>query len=449
MKKIFAFVFLLATMTSFGQNDQRRKDSMFLFAPTAKGEPDGELVSRMMNGDGGRLISLDKKVELIIPPGALSSETTISIQPVINLARGGIGKTYRFEPSGIQFLKSVQLIFHYSDKETNGDSPQLLSISTQNEKGSWLRLEKIKVDTESKTVIGNTLHFSDFVVHWALVMWANSNGVKVGKKVDVQLYITPTNIDILDTKAEDRIKGHNEWFDYQLKNARNWSVNGIPDGNADVGKIVPPAVPGTSWQEMFAVVYEAPGKLPDQNPVEIAVEVKGVEMDGGFINVTRKCKVRVYDDCYEVTMIATQKGGSMKAWGGIMKYRDEGTFVLLLDKKEPELIRIFNRVEDVTYTNCPDRIILNPNTNTGIFHVEAPKQIKITPANPPGQPNRIVEIWFVPYPIEVTRFKYNCPPPPGSNIKGRAKGKIDLTTSPAGTPPPLMMLMGMPALPHY
>jgi len=141
-------------------------------------------------------------------------------------------------------------------------------------------------------------------------------------------------------------------------------------------------------------------------------------------------------------MVAILKGGSPAAWGGIVTYRDEGSFIVSLEKNKPAVINIKNKLEAVT-DNC-EKIILNPTTCTGILHVAGTKQIKVTPANPPGQPNPIVEIWFVQYPTELTRFQFICPPPPGTI--GSSKGKADFTS---GAPSGLLLFMGQPALPTY
>jgi hypothetical protein len=448
MKKRIAFVFWLIPLIIQGQPDQRIKDSLVLFAPTATGVPNSEPVSVMIGKEGGKLISADKKAELIIPPGALLSETMISIQPVTNMARTGIGKTYYFEPSGLQFKQPVQLIFHYTDKDTDEGSAQLLSVSTQDAKGSWLRLTKIKIDTVAKTITGNTTHFSGYVMSWSLVMWPHSNNVKVGKQIGVQCYLTPDNSSREEATDQQTLDAYHQWFDYQFQNPRNWSVNTIPNGDANVGEIIQPPIQATTWYDRFAVIYEAPPRIPDENPVTIEIEIKGVEMDGKFITAKRSVKLRVYDDCYQVEMIVTMKGGSRQAWGGNMTYKDDGSFVVSLDKKEPEILSIFNRSEIITYDNCPDRTILNPTTNSGMFHVGQTKQIKITPANLPDQPHRIIEILFEPFPIEVTRFTFNCPPPPGFK-GGRSKGTVDLATAGARGPAPLLLFMGRPAIPQY
>ena len=459
MKKIFPFLLLLISVIAQGQNNQRIKENeALLFAPTEKGKPDGVLVSQKIGKDGGTLISSDNKITLIIPEGALSSETLISIQPTTNFAKGSIGKSYELEPSGIQFQKPVTLVFSYTEKDMGGQSPKLMGVAWQNDKAEWKGLSKITLDTVLKTITADITHFSAWVLGWAIFLEPEKTRIKVSK--DMIVFLTQREVqDAPGGVTSEKIFKSD--FRYQI----NWSVNGIPDGNSSVGKIV---TVGTSLSR----VYQAPAQVPGNNPVEIKLEITDIKKPESGQNITiivgpkntvtwteqvwtiypntsRKCNVQVYDDEYEIKMIATLKGGTPKAWGGHMTYKDEGSFVVSLDKKVPELIRIFNRVEVVTYDNCPDRVILNPTTNTGVFHVRAAKQVKITPASPPAQPYRIVEIWFVPHPIEVTRFTYNCPPPPGSHIRGNAKGKIDLTTSVSNAPPPLMFLYGMPALPHY
>lgn len=411
MKKIIAISFLLISITVYGQEDRRKKDSIALFAPTGKGVPDGEPVTEKIGINGGRLISSDKKVEIIIPAGALPSETMISIQPVTNLSISGIGKTYRFEPSGLKFLVPAKLVFHYTDQDTADGSPQLMSVSTQDAKGSWLRLTNVKVDTELKTVTGTTMHFSEFAMSWAIVMWAHSNRVKVDNVVGVQLYVIPYNRSLDDASISEFIGAYKQWFGHPKVYPRIWSVNGILRGDGIVGKII-------DIKDEYDVIYKAPVKVPDSNPVEIQIEIKGVEFEGRFINVIRKCKVNVYDNVYEVKMESVMISGGKGQWGGIRTSRDEGWFYVSLDKKKPEILGIQNMLE-VMKDNCRN-VLLNPTTCTGLLHVAGAKEIKVTPANPPGQPYPIVEIWFVPFPVELSRVRFDCPPPgrSGSNATG-------------------------------
>jgi len=427
MKKIIAFSFLLFSVTAYSQDDRRKSDSIALFAPTGKGLPDGEPVNEKIGNNGGRIISSDKKVEIIIPAGALQKETTISIQPVTSLSPAAIGKTYRFEPSGLQFKVPAKLVFHYSDEDTADGSPQLMSVSTQDAKGSWLRLANVKVDAELKTVTGTIMHFSEYVNSWTIVMWAHRNKVKVDNEVGVELYLTPINRSLDDASLKDFIDAHKQWFGLQEQNPRIWSVNGILRGNSTVGKII-------DIKNEFNVIYKAPVKVPDWNPVDIQIEVKGIEFEGRLINVIRKCRVRVYDHLYKVNMISTWKGGTKASWGGVKTYSDEGSFIVNLDGKAPFLLDIKNNFETMT-DNCKN-VVLNPNSNTGLIHITQVQKISVTPPATPGG-DRIVEVLFEKRKVEFTKVKYNCPPPPGFR-GGSAQGNTSA-----------LVVVSVPAMPIY
>ena len=75
----------------------------------------------------------------------------------------GNGKAYQMEPSGINFQKPLQIIFYYTDNETEGSSPDLMGIAMQDEKGLWSSLKKTIIDTVSKTLKADIRHFSTYV----------------------------------------------------------------------------------------------------------------------------------------------------------------------------------------------------------------------------------------------------------------------------------------------
>ena len=164
MKKIFILGSFLASLTVSAQNNA--EDTIARPAITAIGKPDGEKNSIIIDKEGSRLISADKKIELVFPEGAITTKTTISIQPVTNTSIDGIGKGYDLEPAGTQFQIPVQLIFHYTDKDMEDGSPQLMAIASQNEKGIWYVLSEIKLDTVSKTIAGSIKHFSAWALTW-------------------------------------------------------------------------------------------------------------------------------------------------------------------------------------------------------------------------------------------------------------------------------------------
>jgi hypothetical protein len=424
MKKIFTLAFLVISLITQGQQDRIKEKQASFSAPTEIGKPDGELTSQKIGKDGGTLISSDNKIKLTIPEGALSSETMISIQPTTNLAKGSVGKAYDLEPSGIQFQKPVQIVFQYTDKDMYGQNPKLMSVAWQNDKGVWKGLSKISLDTILKTITADITHFSAWVLGWAIVLEPEKTRIKVSKEMVVFF----TQREVQDAPGgESSEKIFSTGFMYQI----NWFVNGIPGGNDIVGKIVSPGG-GNSLSR----VYQAPAKVPDGNPVEIKLEITDIKKRGDqkitiivnpnntvtwtetywkvYPNTSSKCIVQVYDDEYEVKMESRMISGTKDSWGGIRTAWDKGSFIVTLDKKEPEVLNIQNSLEHST-DGCTNFTLLNPTTCTGLLHVAGTKQIKVTPANPPGQPYPIVEIWFVPFPVEFSVFKFYCPTPKGND----------------------------------
>ncbi len=121
------------------------------YAPTLTeiGKPAGEKVSEKIDREGGELSSSDGRVDLVIPPDAVSKKTDIDIQPVANTLSPGKANAYQLEPSGISFQKPLRIVFHYSAKE-DAALPELRNIAWQDDKGQWYGLDSCSVDTVSK-----------------------------------------------------------------------------------------------------------------------------------------------------------------------------------------------------------------------------------------------------------------------------------------------------------
>lgn len=422
MKKIIVFVLLLASTIVYSQNGAV-ENTTAKPAITEKGKPDGEKTEMKIGKEGGSFTSSDAKIRLIIPEGAVAKKTTFSIQPTTNLAPNGNGNAYQMEPSGINFQKPLQIIFQYTDDETAGNSPELMGIAMQDEKGQWSSLNKAVTDTIGKTITAAIRHFSSYVNYSKAKIDPSSARVKVNGSR--RLKIIGAFVDENDEDEELTLL-----FVEHMNMA--WSVNGVPNGNSSIGLI--------SASQNGSAIFQAPAQIPQQNPVAVIVQSGAGTAFTKRYSVSRLVSnITIYDDAYEVKMVFAMIGGSHAAWGGIVTARDEGSFVVLLEKNKPAVINIKNQMEVMT-DNCV-KIILNPNSNTGLFHVAGTRQIKVTPANPPGQPYAIVEIFFIPYPIELTRFRFICPPPPG--IKGTSIGKIDLSQM------AMMMFIAKPALPPY
>lgn len=423
MKKVIVFIFLFISITAAAQIDAVENNTAKP-AITAIGKPDGEKSEMKIGKEGGSFTSSDGRIRLIVPEGAVSKKTMFRIQPATNLMPNGNGKAYQMEPSGINFNKPLQLVFHYSDEDTEGNAPDLLGLAMQDDKGKWFALNKTVLDSLAKTLTAAIHHFSAYVNFSKAKISPASARVKVNGTRRLQ--IVGAFWDDTDDDAELIPLGIVEYPEMK------WSVNGIPKGNSATGII--------SASQSGSAIFQAPAQIPEQNPVAVTV---GGYFSASFINKWSVEKlvsnITIYDDAYEVKMVSAMIGGSPEAWGGVTTNRDEGSFIVSLEKNKPAVINIKNQMEVMT-DNCQKRI-LNPNSNTGIFHVAGARQIKVTPANPPGQPYPIVEIWFMEYPIELTRFKFICPPPPSA--RETVTGKIDLSQM------AMMIFYGKPALPQY
>jgi hypothetical protein len=122
-------------------------------------------VTRMVIGAGGGTLTTPDGVVLIIPPGALTSDTTIAIalaaeQPLF----GVVSKLIVLEPDGTQFAAPVQLTIPYDPGRLAGLPETDLALATRTASGftgaGW-----VLIDAANDTATGYIDHFSA----WAIV----------------------------------------------------------------------------------------------------------------------------------------------------------------------------------------------------------------------------------------------------------------------------------------
>jgi hypothetical protein len=414
MKKIFVVIFFFASVTVSAQNNAA-EDTTARPAITEIGKPDGEKSEMKIGKEGGSFTSSDGKMRLIIPEGTVSKKTTFSIQPTNNLMPNGIGKSYQMEPAGINFQKPLQIVFHYTDGETAGNSPELLAIAMQDDKGQWSSPGKITTDTVAKTLTAEIQHFSSSVMYELAEIYPTSARVKVNGSLRLRItdiaYFTGGEVHtyINGVEVQQPLKVRTE-------SAEIWSVNGIPKGNNTVGLI--------SASQDYTAIFQAPAKVPSQNPVAVTVQENfyGDNTNAGrYHSIKLVSNITIYDaDAYEVKMESVIISGGKEVWGGIRTAIDKGSFIVSLKDNKPSLINIKNNLEVMTDA-CLNKV-LNSTTCTGLLHVAGMRTFKVTPANPPDQPYAIVEIWFVPFPIEFSVVKYLCPPPPSLRDRDPVSG---------------------------
>jgi len=249
-----------------------------LDSTTSFGKADGQQVTKEIDDEGGIIISDDGKLELIFPNGALSKKKKISIQPTTNLAAGGRGKTYNMEPSGLQFNKPVDIIFHYSEDETFGTLAELKGIAMQDDKGKWSALDNIELDTINKTIKSQILHFSSYSSFDKMVLKPASARVKVEKTIAMMIQFVSSPADEMAAA-----RAGEDYLPPLPPNipAPEWFVNGIRFGNRDVGWIT------NSTQQVTSATFNAPVSVPNDNPVAVSVQLRGMSF---------KFKNKVFND---------------------------------------------------------------------------------------------------------------------------------------------------------
>ena len=244
MKKILvlpALFFLLGLQAQFDSTNTLIDTSKIKFIElpdsTAIGTPDGTLVSKEIGPTGGTIVSDDGRVELIFPADALTATTVISIQPTTNPAPNGTGKAYQFEPSGIQFKKPVQIIFHYTDEEAETCPADLMGFALQDHTGKWTFIDYDDWDSTGKTLKGFIQHFSGGSNVNQLVLSAVSRTFYVLVR---RLYNLITGVFFKIQKKTRKRKNLAYLENYQSdQRIRDFEVNKVFYGNEFVGKILP------------------------------------------------------------------------------------------------------------------------------------------------------------------------------------------------------------------
>lgn len=403
MKKIAAFILLLVASNVSAQDDAA-EDTAATPVITAVGKPAGRKTEIKINKDGGSLKSWDGMAELIFPAGAVSKKTNISIQPITNLMTNGNGMAYRFEPSGIQFQKLVQVIFHYDENETKDRMQLLLGIAMQDAKGQWLSLNKFDLDTVAKTISGNINHFSDWTNFNAIKLYPSSARLKVKKILDM-------TIDLVSSEGDENLltplggsAGLSPMQKMKIPWRATWRANEIINGNTAVGKIV--------RQSRNTITYEAPATLPVKNPVAVTADINGLTYKYKgvvFKDLRLVSNILIYDVAYEVTMISEIQHPGAGSNLGAVTYRDTGSFVISLNGKEARIIEKVNKniSSSLDYSGgcCYDYRILK--SGTGNIHIAGTPVINVTPVPAPGK-SAIIEIIFSRVPSIFPLFQVTC-----------------------------------------
>lgn len=133
--------------------------------PTPVGTSKGAAVTKQIGAAGGNITSADQQITINIPAGALSSNTTIGVEPITNTNVAGIGTAFRLTPHGQHFDKPVTITYSWADHADSIGLMQTLGLAYQMDNNIWKFVGAESFDQEAQTVTFKTTHFSD----WSLM----------------------------------------------------------------------------------------------------------------------------------------------------------------------------------------------------------------------------------------------------------------------------------------
>jgi hypothetical protein len=215
-----------------------------------KGISLGAAISKTIGPEGGTIASADGRVLLSIPAGALSSSTTISIEPITSTTPGGLGNAYRFSPDGQQFKKPATLSIIYEPDSLRSGQPEALVIAYQNAEGIWTAVKGVRVNDLQHTITTPIYHFSD---------WSAAESYYLEVDNTTLLYGESTMLRVVKSCPLQPIDEEVPMTDpVPVEKISNWTLVG--DGLL--------LVLGNSAS------YTAPHSEPKANPVSISVKVQ-------------------------------------------------------------------------------------------------------------------------------------------------------------------------------
>lgn len=232
---------------------------------TAVGSPSGPPASGTIGARGGQLRTDDGRLTVDVPAGALAADTKLTIQPLTNLAPGGLGAAYFLGPAGQTFQKPVTLTFTYRDGDLVGSAPEALTLVSQTAERYWEATQTSR-DAKMKTLTARTRHSSTWAYTTQVRLTPASAMVQEGKSLTLTVEIClPASGGVEDGRPRYSFTCRR----LRLLPAQSWAVNGVDGGNDLIGRVS---------AENGQALYVAPGVAPQ--PRKVAVSVRWVPPGG-------------------------------------------------------------------------------------------------------------------------------------------------------------------------
>lgn len=241
------------------------------------GNPVGPQKTFTVTPAGGEFTVPENGLKLTIPPGAVTTATTISAQTVTATCPSGMGKSIRLLPHNVQFAKPVVIEFSYAALKDSLSSTNALSLAYQDEQGVWNLAMNRTVNETTQTVQVATTHFSDWSIATAVRLrpFSVTLSEKQEQKFQLIQYVKINSYeefahlingdDLLAPLVPENVKVIYEGQPLapQYVKEGSWELNSV-DPDAEEGEINPE--PNQSW-----ALYKAPVFIPHPQSVGVSV----------------------------------------------------------------------------------------------------------------------------------------------------------------------------------
>jgi hypothetical protein len=213
---------------------------------------------------GGTLSSSDGRLDVVVPPGAFASATTVTVQPITSTLPNGLASAYRLSPEGTTFTAPVTLVFHLSDGEAQAiDSTW---VATQHADGGWYRQPGQTRDSAAKTVSVASKHFSDWNIAQTLSLTPQRTRVRTNEQTNFVPTVLVYIADVSDGIGEGELGVSlptqlNSTDSATIQAKPTWHVNGVEGGNTTIGQISDNQMTGN---------YKAPSSVPTPATVTVS-----------------------------------------------------------------------------------------------------------------------------------------------------------------------------------
>lgn len=248
-------------------------DTVAMSGATAVGVPNGPATTKSIGPAGGSIASPDGRITVDVPPNALPGPVDFSIQPITNLARGGLGNAYRLEPGGQKFATPIKVSFNFDAPDLKGTIPDALAVAYQDPTGIWQAFKTVDIDQASKTLTVSTTHFTDFSI-WTLRLSPEKATLHVRETLEINLIGC---IEKRSWVSRLRTRLGIQTCTFFTPEEGSWSVN--------IGTITP-AGPG-------AAVYTAPAKKPSTNVATVRFVYKLWGSGETNVKDVRTCEITI------------------------------------------------------------------------------------------------------------------------------------------------------------